>query len=210
MKNIKQNLRLVAAAVFLSLMTIQSGAIAQTLGNSPLTFPADPAQNSTIDQRVAQRKTITKLQLNPTSAKDVSLKCPVAQTAIGAAKTKDSTGREVRLQAYINVANRLNQIIENLSIQGFDASDITAVQQKFNDTINRYLNDAQNYKTAMDDLVIIDCAKDPTGFAATLQQARTLRNQLSGDVTGIKNNFKDVEKSLNDVKKYLPKAKANS
>ncbi len=133
----------------------------------------------------------------------------MAQTAIGVVKTKDATSREVRLQTYTTVANRLNQIIEDLGNQGFDASDVTAVQQKFNSTVNRYLDDAQNYKTAMDDLVTLDCAKDPVGFTASLQQARSLRAQLGGDVDAIKTGLKDVTKSLDDVKKYLPKPKAN-
>jgi hypothetical protein len=215
MKILKQNILLIAAALaLLAVLVAQTHVFAQsadtTVTNGPLTFPADPAQNTTLAQRIAQRKTITKISLNATTAQGISAKCALAQTAIGVVKTKDSTAREVRTQQYSNIAVRLNQIVENLGNQGFDASDISAFQQRFDSDVNRYLGDVSNYKTTMDDLVNMDCVKDPSGFSASLTIARSLRTQLAGDVSAIKTSFKDVEKSLEDVKKYLPKSKATS
>jgi hypothetical protein len=209
MKIPKQNVPfLIAPLALMAVLVMQAQVFAQSAsGNGPLTFPSDPSQTTTIEQRIAQRKTITKITINAATAQTIAAKCALAQTAIGVVKTKDSTAREVRTQAYTNMAVRLNQIVENLGNQGFDASDVSSAQQKFNTNINRYLSDAQNYKTTMEDLVNMDCGKDPAGFSASLTMARSLRSQLAGDVTAIKDSFKDVSKVLNDVKKYLPKSK---
>jgi hypothetical protein len=174
--------------------------------NGPLTIPADPEQSTTLEQRVAARGAASKAKFNSPSLQSIAAKCTLAQTALGVTKTKDASARQIRSQAYINIATRLNNIVENLSNQRFDVSDLGSSQTKLNLAMNKYLDDVMNYKTTMDDLVDIDCNKNPAGFEYTLLEARSLRATLASDISNIKTNFSIVSKSLDTMKQTVKKA----
>jgi hypothetical protein len=116
-----------------------------------------------------------KVQLSAADKASIAAKCSLAQTAINDRRTKDTKAAAIRLQNY------------------FVAS------------INSYLTDAGKYKTAMDDLVIMDCKSDPAGFKASLTEARQLRTQLNTDVSNIKKNLANLQKSLANARQALIK-----
>lgn len=178
--------------------------------SSPIVTPPDPQATTTIEQRIAQRKSATKVQQNAARAAQLSSKCSLAQSAIGQLRTKDTKVRVSRYQAYTTLATRLNNLVINLGNQGVNASELYAKQKLFNEAINQYLTTAMSYKTAVDDLVNMECKDDTAGFEATLSTVRSLRTQLASDGEAIKAQLTPLIDSLNAVKKNLTKSGSQS
>jgi hypothetical protein len=53
--------------------------------------------------------------------------------------------------------------------------------------------------------VVMDCKTDPAGFKASLSEARQLRGQLNTDVSNVKKNLSNLQKSLADSRQILIK-----
>jgi hypothetical protein len=170
-----------------------------------LNIPSVSQQNTTLAQRIAQRKTTYKAQLNLSAAdqKSLSNKCEAAQTALTNLNNHDKAPFDNRFQVYSDLVSRLSQISDNLATQGVSAPGLVAVQGKFVDVINKYLTDSVNYQNAITDAIAIDCTSDPVGFKASLLDARNLRAQLLSGVGSIKSQQNSVKSAINDAKKSL-------
>ena len=190
------------AAVFAVFLNVARAETTNTVLSSLIT-PNSQEDSTTIDERLAARR--PKVQLSAADKSSIAAKCSLAQTAVNDRKTKDTKAASIRLQTYNELVKRLTFLVDNLSSQGSDATELLNAQNYFVASINNYLNDAQTYKTAMDDLVVMDCQKDPAGFRATLTEARDLRAKLGPDVTTIKNNLANLQKSLGDTRQALIK-----
>ena len=189
-------------AVFAVLFNVVNAETTNTVLSSLIT-PNSQEDSTTIDERMASRR--PKVQLSAADKSSIAAKCSLAQTAVNDRKTKDTKAASIRLQTYNELVKRLTFLVDNLSSQGSDATQLLNAQNYFVASINNYLNDAQTYKTAMDDLVVMDCQKDPAGFRATLTEARALRAKLGPDVNTIKNNLANLQKSLGDTRQMLIK-----
>jgi hypothetical protein len=176
----------------------------------PLITPNDPEQSTTMPQRIAQRKTLYKTNLTATQKQSIVSRCTVAQSALQNIKTKDTANFNNRRDTYTDLAVQLNTIIDHLERQGIDTNSLKIAQKLFNNSINQYLADYVSYKTAMNDVVVMECKADPLGFESTLLNARVFRSKLSADSSFIKSNSISVIKSLSGTKNLLIKAsKAN-
>jgi hypothetical protein len=181
------------AAVFAVSFSVARAETTNTVLSSLITPPGQE-DTTTIDQRMAARR--PKVQLSAADKLAIAGKCQLAQTAINDRKTKDIKAASIRLQTYNELVKRLTFLVNNLSSQGNDASRLLNAENYFVASINNYLSDAQQYKVAMDDLVIMDCQADPAGFRATLNEAKNLRAKLNPDVVTIKNNLANLQKEL--------------
>lgn len=209
MKTQKKNLILYAPAALLAVIFLVGGVAfavnspGSVTTSSPIITPPDPQASTTIEQRIAQRKAAVKIQQNAARSQQIASKCSLAQNAVGQIRTKDTKTRVQRNQAYTTLASRLNRVVINLGNQGVNTSDLFAKQKLFNEAVNKYLSTSMTYKTAVDDLVNMDCKTDPAGFEATLSQVRSLRAQLAKDGEAIKAQLNPLIDSLNSTKKKL-------
>ncbi len=170
-----------------------------------LVEPADTSQTTTKDQRISQRKTELKVQISEQSLKTLAQKCEKVQKVVAALKTKDDKTLTTRHDFYTSSANKLNYIVDNLKKQGISSTTLESAGQPFGVAVNKYLADAQAYKTAIDDLASMDCAKDPTGFRATILSAQQLRAQLANDVKKVNSTFAQIKDAVEQIKTKLPK-----
>jgi hypothetical protein len=152
---------------------------------------------------------ITPPSQEDTTTANISSKCSLAQSAVNDRRTKDVKAAAIRLQAYNELVKRLTFLVDNLSAQGNDASNLLAAQNYFVASINSYLADAEAYKTATDDLVNMDCKSDPAGFMASLTEARALRTKTGQDVAAVKANLATLQKDLGNARQALITGKKN-
>lgn len=174
---------------------------------SGLITPPSQEADTTIDQRLAARR--VKVQLSAADKANIAAKCSLAQDAANNVRTKDTKEAAIRLQAYNDLVQRLTFLVDNLSSQGQDASTLMNAQSYFVASINNYLVDDETYKTAMDDLVNMNCQSDPAGFAATLSEARTDRAKAGSDVAAVKANVANLQKALAAARQALITKKVN-
>jgi hypothetical protein len=170
-----------------------------------LVEPADTSQTTTRDQRVSQRKTELKNQISEQSLKNLALRCEKVQKVVAALKTKDDKILTTRHDFYTSSANKLNYIVDSLKKQGISSTALESAGQPFGVAVNKYLADAQAYKTAMEDLTAMDCAKDTTGFRATILSAQQLRAGLANDVKKVNSTFTQIKDAVEQIKTKLPK-----
>jgi len=170
---------------------------------STLITPTSPEATTTIDQRVATRKATYKSQLSGLDTTALASKCTLAQSALTDVRTKDQKEAAIRLQTYNDLAKRLAFLVDNLSSQNVDATELSAAQNQFVSDINKYLNDAESYKAAIDDSITINCVNDPAGFKASVLDARKWRAQLAPDVAAVKNDQVQLLKALSDERQLL-------
>lgn len=190
------------AAVFAVFFSVTNAQTTNTVLSGLIT-PAGTEDTTTMEQRLSARR--AKVQLSAADKATIAAKCGLAQTAIGDRKTKDSKASAIRLQSYNELVKRLTFLVDNLSSQGNDASQLLNAESYFVASINNYLTNAQKYKVAMDDLVIMDCSSDPAGFKATLEEARKMRAQLGADVATVKNNLVNLKDNLSKSRQDLIK-----
>ena len=168
-----------------------------------LVSPTDPAQSTTMPQRIAQRKNAINAQLTTARQQRLVKQCAVAQTGIQQIKIKDTAAANTRRETYTKLATRLSTIIDRLERQSINTTALKTAQDAFTRAINQYLKNAISYKTAMDDIVIMDCAKDPLGFEATLLSTRQLRARLSSDTARVKTAVPLLTQELDKAKQEL-------
>ena len=187
---------LVARLVSFSVIAAKvSGATTVT----QLKIPADPNDTSTLEERLVKLEAIYKTQLDGKSDIKLASVCASAQTKLKAVKTKDDSATSKRQNTYTNLSEKLNGIVVNLQRQGIDTTKLAESQNNFNTVINAYLADMQNYKTTLDDAVTVQCSEDPTGFYASVLEARQLRIKLMAEEQAIKAATPAVTKAVDDV-----------
>jgi hypothetical protein len=206
MKNILKQKFVAGAAILCCMAALAGVARADTSAVlAALVTPASPEDTTTIEQRVTARKTAYKDQLSAAQNTDIAAKCSLAQSALADARTKDVKAAAIRMDAYKSLAKRLAYLVDNLSGQGVDATELLNAQNSFVVALNTYIVDAGNYKAAMDDAINVECKKDPAGFKASLLEARKLRVQLATDVASAKSNLSSLRKALSAERQSLIK-----
>jgi hypothetical protein len=211
-KKTKNKYLLQATLIGLLALPIVSGVAWAATGTdsstSPLIPPADPEQSTTLQERMAQRKSALKIPLTTAQSQNIIKKCSTAQTVLQKVQATDKTKISNRTQIYTDLATHISTVITQLDSQHVDTTNLKLVQTKFNQSINQYLADSVTYKTTLDDIVAMNCKTDPTGFQTTLVNARQLRTKLSNEAAQIKSTVPTTTKAITDLKNNISKAGA--
>lgn len=201
-------LRATALLVFCVSVMAFAGQSAYGEG-SGLTEPPDTEKTTTMNERLKMRRDELKLKITDDNKKRLVARCVGAQKMIKQLKSRDATVRDKHHRAYLLIAERLNAMISKLERQGLSTAALQNAQQQFKDAVNEYLADAQDYKTAINDLAAMGCASDSEGFQASLQTARALRQQLAQDTAVIKEAIAQVKTALAEAKQALRQSSAS-
>jgi hypothetical protein len=199
MKNSINSLRLILT-VFATSVYFSGAAFAQS----------SVAQPNSLDARVAQSKAALKLQLTSAQSQKISQKCSGAQNMIKTITAKDKLAADKRQQTYTNLSTQLTTEIRLLQNQGSDITELKSAQMQFDTALNRYLADVANYKTAMEDIVALNCTTDPVGFESLLTNARQLRVSLATDTAQVKTAKNALVQALSTVATSLKSDQAES
>jgi hypothetical protein len=177
-------------------------------------YAANPTSNvstkpTALQQRVSQRKSSLNTQLTSLQAQILTSKCSPAQDILSKVKSKDNTTAEKRKQTYTELSAKVSSVTDILQKKGIDTTALKNAKDEYNSAANQYLIDSDSYKTAIEDVVSIDCKSDPAGFEATLVSSRQLRAKLATDSSQIKNKISEITKILASAKEELNKKGVN-
>lgn len=168
-KNIKLQTGLALMAAVLT------GAIGVAAADSP---PAPAPAGSSIEQRIAQRKTERGTALSDQDQKRVIGTCVSAQTKIRSIETKEVPMLDNRTQVYGSIDAKLWIVTGQLKLAKQDTFQLEKERLTLLDKTNNFQTLASNYKQALDDSLVINCQADPNGFKALLDTARIYHDQL--------------------------------
>ncbi len=162
--------------------------------------PSTPPAGSTLVQRVALRKQETKFILSPNDKIRLQQNCQTGQTNLRTIEDSTTTMLSNRQQVYNHIDGKLWYVIGQLKIANVDTFKLEKVHNFYLRYVNDFETTGQNYKQTLNDMILIDCQKDPLGFKSLLATARayyaqlqtksqTINNYVSNKVQQTINNF---------------------
>jgi hypothetical protein len=155
--------------------------------------------------RLTERKAEYKAKIAATELARLKEKCKLAQTGNVSSLHGRIKGIETsRNEVYNNLVSRLTKLDEKLKLKGVDTTKLEAEIATLKTKISTFQTDLAKYKQAVLDLKSMDCAADPTAFKASLESARTLREQVNKDAQDIKTYVNDtIKPTLKEIRAQL-------
>ena len=156
-------------------------------------------------QRLSERKAELKTKLTTAEQTRLKDKCKPAQTGGVSSLYGRIKGIETsRSEVYKNLTDRLTSLDEKLKAKNVDTTKLEAEIATLKTKIATFESDLAKYKQAVLDLKSMDCASDPTSFKASLEKARSLREQVNKDAQEIKTYVNDtIKPTLKEIRATL-------
>ena len=125
--------------------------------------------------------------------------CTSIKNTLVQLKASDALLRVNRGQAYESLSSRLMDTFNSrLSGNGLDSKGMSSVTTEYTKTLNAFRTAYQAYERQLTTAIRIDCAKDPSGFHAAVQDARTKRNAVHTQVLALHQRIDDYGVVVND------------
>ncbi len=170
---------------------------------------AATTQKKTRDERLAERKAALKTRVTAAEQTRLTAKCKGAQTVTKTLTTRAATIGQNRSKVYDSISKDLAGLTAKLKENKIDTVTLEAQIAEFEAKVKTLQEDLATYKTALEDMTEMDCVKDPTGFKASLEEARTLREELAKQSTDIRVYLETtIKKTLQDIRTELKGADA--
>ncbi len=160
---------------------------------------------TTIQERLVKRKAAYQTKLNSSELARLRARCKGAQVPLGPIRDKLVTTQKNRVNAYNTLQDRLNLMVTKVD----DKADTTELQSQIkvlDEKITALEQSIADYRQAVSDLIEIDCATDPNGFKASLEEARSLLAKLKESSKDIRTYINDsIKPSLKTIRETLAK-----
>ncbi len=169
------------------------------------TTPKTSEQNSTdLKARLDQRKEIFKTRLTTTQKIRIQSRCKNSQGLLSSLEGRIKGVETSREKVYSNAVGHLTDLSTKLQEKGLDTSALDAHIETLKGKIELFNTDLKNYKQAVIDLAAMDCATEPDGFKASLDEARSLRQKLYDTGKDIKAFIKDtIKPALGELRSQI-------
>lgn len=191
-KPLKNIIKIAAAACILALLS----AFAPVKVSSQAA-PASSVPGSTFEQRMAQRKAERNVALDDKSQKRIIAQCVKAQGKVRTLQQKTSPALTNRAKVNQQMDAKLWVMIGKLKIAQKDTFNLEKQRIALAEKAAAFQATSKLYQQTIDDLVVVNCQADPTGFKTLLDTARIYRGQLRDQSTEIRNYV------INDIKLAL-------
>lgn len=189
------------AGVLSPLLTLALGAAitsAQVQSNQ-----AENTESSTLEFRLQKRKDTLKTRLTAAQQVRLRARCQAAQTLVTTLSEKVESIQKKRVNAHDRVQDHLTILRDKLGDQA-DTTKLQAAMEELQRRTDAVEAKLASYSQALVDLRQMNCTADPTGFKASLDEARTLRIELVQDVADIRKFIQDsLKPELQVIKQSL-------
>lgn len=139
----------------------------------------------------------TDLSADQTSR--IQANCLSIKGSLNQLHASDALLRVNRGQIYESVGTKLmSSFNSRLSNNGLDNKGLVAVTDEYQTALTTFRNDYQSYEQQLSLTIKADCIKDPSGFHASLEDARTKRSTVHTDVTHLNQYIDDYRSAVND------------
>jgi uncharacterized coiled-coil protein SlyX len=201
----KNRIKILVSAVFLAPLFTVGVALAV---DEPVTTTTETetsqnqmsaAQKQKMEQRVKERKDAAKLRLTNTEQTRIKNRCANAQGVVRNVEGRINGIQTSRTQVYGNLVDRLTKLEARLAANSIDTAELKSQITTLQEKIEKFNTDLTAYKDAVSDVAAMDCTTDPVAFKASLEAARTARQQLKAD-------GEDIKLYVNDTIKVTLKA----
>lgn len=147
---------------------------------------AQASESQALKSRTDKYRAALEEAPNTTEQQRIKLRCLAVQTNLKAFDARVQTVQTKRGEAYDTILAKLNELLTNLQNQAFDTTQLQQNVTALTEKTDNYDATMKTYVQALDDLTVIDCAKDPTSFKAALEVARTDHDKLRTSISDIR------------------------
>lgn len=149
--------------------------------------PTPAAPGSTLDQRVAQRKTERNVVIAQKDQQRLVNVCVSAQTKVRVLQQQTTPAVADHVKTNQQIDAKLWIMVGKLKIAQKDTFQLEKQRAALADKFSAFQQTGQNYNQTLDDIVAVNCRTDLVGFKALLDTARIYRTQLRDQSTDIRN-----------------------
>jgi len=145
--------------------------------------PVLAADSDTTESRLQQAVIDYQLVLSGDQRMNLLARCPTAQAKLVRIQQNTNFLIEERVSLYTEIQQELQAIKLRMIRQGADASETDLLTGKIQQGLEDVSALADDYKLALDDVIGVDCAKQPEYFQAGLMVMRLKRAALLDTLT---------------------------
>jgi len=156
------------------------------------------------DERLTEDVIQQKVVLDSATRIMIMSRCQLAQDKLRIIENANSNLVQERINTYNYIQDELQAIKVRMMRQGADASEADLMTGKIQSALDSFTIQANNYGTALDDVVNVDCSQNPEQFEAGLIVMRIQRADLLKQAENLKSLFiNDQTDIFNPLKSRL-------
>lgn len=179
------------------------------------TVPASPGRDTgddtTLEQRVNRRKNALQIQLSEAERLHIQTRCQTTQAHLGRLHRRIVGVTVIQEQRYDGLMSKLAELVPRLQAAGIDTAAFEQQVNELQTKISAFYAAPDEFAVAVHDLATMDCAADPDGYKASLEEARTLRVKVLDAGHTIRTHLQDATKpALQTIRQQLASNQNNT
>lgn len=195
---------LLAAGIMLSLTVFAGVAAAQRTDSS------SEESTTTLEERIQERKNTAKVRLNALEKQAIQSRCKASQGHLRRLNSRIVGISVNRTDIYAMLKNRLHDVSKRLEAKGIGTTELNNQINELEVKITTLDTTLQTYEGLVDDLSTMDCAADPEGYRASLEEAKKARTEAVQASVVIHDYLKStIKPTLQKLRTQLDSEKGN-
>lgn len=149
-------------------------------------------------QQVAAQSSVL---LTEEQQRQLQTNCTTIKSSLSQLHASDALLRVNRGQIYEAMKSRLmDRFNARLTSNSLDARGLISTTQDYQEALERFRSNYQQYERQLAALIRIDCVENPQSFYTTLQDAREKRGQVYETVTAMDQLIDDYRTGVSDFR----------
>ncbi|HEX5456469.1 MAG TPA: hypothetical protein VFW77_03835 [Candidatus Saccharimonadales bacterium] len=151
--------------------------------------PKNTPPGSTLNQRIAQRKQERGTRLDKTNRLRIQSTCTGTQGVFRSLSDSYSSMTDNRDKVYGTIDAKLWIIVGSLKLVNKDTFKLEQQKLAYDKLVQKFDNQAGQFKQTVSDITAMNCQADPNGFMALIETSRLYNAQ-------IRQSFKDIRNQV--------------
>jgi len=168
------------------------------------TAPKKPPAGGTFENRLAQRKSERKVQLDDKEQRRLSSRCTRTQQEVRALQQVTSRVADNRAAVYDQIDGKLWVTIGRLKLAEVDTFSLQRQRSTLEQKVEGFNTVMQYHRQTLDDIAVINCQADVVGFRALVDTARIYHKDLRARSADIRTYIIDqIKQNLSNLQDKL-------
>lgn len=200
----RSRLKVLASGIIAALLVMTSVAMAQVP-------PASPSAGAAFEQRLDQRKKERNIKLDALAQKRLASQCTAAQSTVRSSQQKLAQLFTDRSKTYRQIDGKLWVTIGQLKLAEKDTFSLEQKRAAYAKKVGAVEASAADFQQTLDDIVVVNCKADVTGFKALVDTARLYLSQVRAQSADLRKYvLDDIKPTLNThITDLQPKSTGN-
>jgi hypothetical protein len=170
-------------------LLISSVVIFRSHTDAAVVPPKNTPPGSTLNQRIAQRKLERGTRLDTTNIQRIQSTCTGTQGIFRGYSENYSSMTANRDKVYGSIDAKLWIVIGSLKLVNEDTFKLEQQRLAFAKMVQKFDNQAAQFKQTVSDITAMNCQADPNGFVALVETSRLYNAQ-------VRQSFKDIRNQV--------------